>query len=688
MNDTLRLRVHGINSLKKGIQHLLKTSKSIDELAIDNDTPVDYFAVPEHNELYKKMLRKKGKNTSMKTIMSREIKERSTLSQQDFMVLENSKKLSDHFQQRNIMRIQDEREVKELTMAINGSLRVPSSFNGITFSVNEGKGCIDFEFSIPKYLYGHSLAEFIPQILSDFVKQNYTIAHTWKFVSKIMYDRLIQFIDLFIVDISNFYQLDQYLNKNYIEILRLDFCKNQFFNTKADSLSYLENLFRLNVRRKSNENKKGHHATTLEYFGAEGTYFKIYHKGTEYSDSPHGDRKKHMEENTKVLDRLPLIDLHKEIYKENRGLVLHLFDSSARGVPPVLNEEKKLEIKKTINGLYKHLPYKIDFLKQEMDKVLRYEITLRSKWFSYQYKTKLFRKDDVIHQIALKKYKETKSKYDGRNTGIENKTSYKEKQNYDNIHDFLNRTTCFVLNNGYGLRRFETSSSVDYKELNDSYKPSRYQYVHSFLSTKDVAFFSPELFMLGVKKFYAEYKYYQVKRLDSFDDLATKISKYNDEVKDRVEAYNALHISNIKGFNGCPKYKKASDIQYANNDIEELSLIKRGYKKLKKATDLLTQSELADLGLKTISTVRVFQVVNLMKEKKWSLNQIRLKLKFSSSAWSRLRKDLKIFGIFEQSIEEPIPIETCVSWKKYYENMDRKDYRDNFFRDQSMFYND
>src|SRR5690606_27955484 len=119
----------------------------------------------------------------------------------------------------------------------------------------------------------------------------------------------MKFIDKFFTDLITFlnqdsnFLIDTFPDYNYIEIRRIDLCYNQHFETKEEALMYLENQKKL--KKEKNYNTKSQtksfgttHAQTTSF----GSYFKIYHKGSEYSKSD-GDLKKHLEINRKFLEK-------------------------------------------------------------------------------------------------------------------------------------------------------------------------------------------------------------------------------------------------------------------------------------------------------------------------------------------------------------------------------------------------
>lgn len=671
MIDTLQLRLHGINDLRKGI---------INEIAVSNGH-FSQYAIPEHNDLYKKMLNYKGKYMTRQMVKTREVEEYSDRDDDDFLLSENSSTVNYHRQIRNVMQFTDERKVKEVNMSINGTYRVPSSYNGITYRINESAGYIDFQMSVPKYLYGHSLAEFVPQINSDRYERDFMKAHTWNFQQKHIHKRLNEFIDIFINDICNHFQLEALLNKRYIEVRRVDLCFNQYFDSKQDALRYLEHLKAINHNRyKSNQKAPREYNTSLEYYSSTGAYFKIYHKGTEYSMSKDGDLKKHLEVNKKWMDKIFKRYLSKISYSSKNWMKSFLEEMREKGdnrsdaskLKSIRAEMEQIMVamskgdfsrdnysKRTLrfaSRLYKVMPYKVDFFKKKTDLILRYELSLKNQWFSYYYKHKVFRKDCEIHNNAYLRFKRTKSDLDSRNRGYE--PTQKEHRNHKMMNAYLNRKAHLFLETNPLLKRFESYGKIDYNVAKDYYRITAFGLKDTILHDKDVGTFSSDILKWAIKHFKVICDHYQVHSINPDDDLESRITKYNSDVDERVSNYNEKYHYMIYNNNGKQKIKNGVLVT--------------------KATQLLTQKKKVELGMKKIRPMIMIAINEQLKRKK-SLRTIRKGLKVSDSQWSRYLKDLKVFGITEQSRIDPAPIQTCTDWGRMYLHLQSIDFYNKFY---------
>lgn len=681
MLDTIKLRVHGINDEKRDIVSQVKATNKL----------TSKFAVPEHNDLYKAMLGFKGRNFSMSTFKNRTVMEISERDEDSFLLDENTSKIYQHEQIRNVMIFQDERKVKEVNMSINGNYRIPSSYNGVAFRINEAGGYIDFEFSIPKYLYGHSLAEFVPQIASSYYERNELKIHTWAWQQRHIYKRLNAFLDIFIEDICTHFKLEALLNKRYIEIRRLDLCFNQYFDSKAESLRYLDHLKKINYKRyKNNANAPVEYNTSLSYTSSEGAYFKIYHKGTEYSQSKHGDLKKHLAVNQKWIAKITKrmtakqrkkhrwnveFNKYNKVAKEHKKEWFELksiFEDLGNGtLNPKEYPEHRVRFAKK---LYQAMPYKIGFYKKEMDKVLRYEVSLSNSWFSYYYKHKIFRKDCDLHNASYIAFKQTKSDLDARNNG--HKVNAVDMRNYKMMNKFLGRRAYLMLDTPFHIKHiWEKSGRNDYRPNTGVYRIQPSGIPNTMLEHNDVGTFGEDILKWAVKHFKKLVDYYQVHQLDPDDDLQTRINKYNDEVDDRVEMYNESNFYKIIRNDGKPYIK--------------------GRKVITKPVQLLTEKEKSDLGLKKIRPLIMITISDMMKkgfdkgiDDAKSLAQIRKDLKISPSQWTRYMRDLKKFGISYQTRVDLNPIETTKDWSKMYMNLGEYDFGRKFYVRNNQRYNE
>ena len=240
----------------------------------------------------------------------------------------------------------------------------------------------------------------------------------------------MEFIDLFNTTLCEFFECDTMPNKKFIEVRRLDLCYNQFFETKTESFTYLGYMKQLVAKKQTfTSNITKIYDTSITYNLANGCYFKIYHKGSDYIKAD-GDYKKHLRHNFDYIEKLSKKPEYLKIFKnkKNQKLLFKIFECKLQEKPLVIHPKKLEEINEFINDMVKMFPIDVDFLKAEMDKVLRYEITLRSDFFRLKYKDQLFRNKCNTHAKYKEEYKKVHSLYyaskEIKNIPLELKTTY------------------------------------------------------------------------------------------------------------------------------------------------------------------------------------------------------------------------------------------------------------------------
>jgi hypothetical protein len=250
----------------------------------------------------------------------------------------------------------------------NGHKLTSSHYSlGWNLPVGAKSGTVDFNFSIPKMIYGTNIIQFVPH-RTEFGSRyfNGLSDHDYLANQKITHKRLSIFLKKFFKYITLFGETE--VDPNDIEIRRFDICWNQYFNCKKDALDYLN--YQKNVKKKhlriTSKNQKSF--ATSVFFSTRDYGAKIYHKGTEYR-SPKGERKHHLAANKHIK-------------------ALH-----ANG-----NFIQKSQIRKTY--------FDVEKLGNYADRILRYEITFRGSYMSKIFRRKVFRRKDEVWQQRMKQWKE------------------------------------------------------------------------------------------------------------------------------------------------------------------------------------------------------------------------------------------------------------------------------------------
>lgn len=199
-----------------------------------------------------------------------------------------------------------------LTLRSRTSINVPSSHYNISVDINKERDFIEFNFSLPKFLHSTNVLQFV-----DFHEQS--INHTYnKFLSE-----LDRFFNLY---------LPLPPDKIDVEINRIDFCFNQFFLSKQDSLRYLDEQRNLNIEyARADKNKFNSYDTTINYI-TDNYSFKIYHKGTEFRKNDYNKLIKNNPKNINVPEMAETSDkiLRYEL-TARKGLLNYLFKQRIKG---------------------------------------------------------------------------------------------------------------------------------------------------------------------------------------------------------------------------------------------------------------------------------------------------------------------------------------------------------------------
>lgn len=654
MLDTTRIRFYGVNDIKNDTLSTIKTASG--------DIYDNRFVCDSHQNLYLAIMKAQKKNVSITKIVNKETYSDTELDENDFSVLNNHKKdLNFHYQHRKTAYFIDEKRVKENSLNTYGSYRVPSSQSNVSFTVNENAGYIDFECSIPKYCFGHSLAEFIPQSKSRYFRSMGTKLHNLDAQILILYDRFFRWIKDFVLDIFITFGIpDEIPDFRYIELRRIDFCYNQHFKDKATALSYLDYQKKLHLKGQRVGSHVGNNfATSINYKTSSGGYFKIYHKGSEYSKSE-GDLVKHLGINNEFIDEIIRAGKSSKEFIENLPTIKKFYDTFGRDDVFHITDKQKIIITDKIRKLNRRLPFHIPFLKKEMDKVLRYELSLNSSALSSIYKRHVFRKNDPEHKKAKKRYNRVKNFLDARKSNTEHQLSKHEYKQYELFHKHLNSACSILFETNKKIMHHEKTSVRDYSSFSESYLIRRVSYRYTILSNKDIGTLCPLLLKCCYDRFMVLVMHYQVKQLQKFDDVAGRVAEYNKTVELNVKKYNESHRSVV-------------DI----NNRRFMAFPEKG-KYVTKATQLLTESQKHKKGLKKINPTTLLLLVDQIN-KGISIETFFRKTKVSSSAKSRHKKNLALFGIFENTLKTTVSVNAPLCFTYYYSNTSTLNYRNDFY---------
>lgn len=142
-------------------------------------------------------------------------------------------------------------------LVLNGKINLPSYNYNIYYRIFEER--VDIEFSLPKYFYGTNIFEFR--------------SHTNKSNPISVYDSLILGLKYFFEEVFFNVKIDW----GAVEILRFDFCYNQVFQSRDESLQALKYI---KMKHQSKGDRLSYETGFVQL--TKTNYLKIYHKGEEF----------------------------------------------------------------------------------------------------------------------------------------------------------------------------------------------------------------------------------------------------------------------------------------------------------------------------------------------------------------------------------------------------------------------
>lgn len=141
-------------------------------------------------------------------------------------------------------------------MIINGKIKAPSYNYNIHYRCFDDR--VELEFSLPKYIYGTNTFELRPH---------------YKKMSFSPYEIMVKGIKVFFTEIFSGCRV----NYGGIEIKRWDFCFNQIYKTKQESLEALKFI---KLKHQSKGDRLSYETGLVQL--TKSNYLKIYHKGSEF----------------------------------------------------------------------------------------------------------------------------------------------------------------------------------------------------------------------------------------------------------------------------------------------------------------------------------------------------------------------------------------------------------------------
>jgi hypothetical protein len=223
-----------------------------------------------------------------------------------------------------------------IPLSKRAKLFIASSDYNISYFYNIAQDFISFEFSIPKYMYGTNIIQFVKYFSQD---SNTCFDSLNAFVKSFVHKHFLDVVDL-----------------NDIELTRLDLCYNQFFNSKYDALTYLKEQKEL-LTKYSRSTKNDYRTYDSSFVYITKRYsFKVYHKGTEFKKN---DKLKLIQNNKTGHDIVELQEISDKILRYEvtfrKAQIDYLFELNnchVKYVPFFFSESTRKSVRLTNRHFY------------------------------------------------------------------------------------------------------------------------------------------------------------------------------------------------------------------------------------------------------------------------------------------------------------------------------------------------
>lgn len=388
---------------------------------------------------------------------------------------------------------------RKLNLAYRRKHKAISSSYDLLTNVCYDRDYIEWNFSIPKFLYGNNIAQFV----SHPGEHNFTkLANDYTSATRNYYERFIYFIHRFFAKNFVFDKTNWKFDFLDLELNRLDYSWNCFFRSESESKVYLDYIKKIKPKgvRENSDVRGGLYGGTYMIV-RDGYSTKVYHKGTEF----------------KTKDR-------RELLKN----------------PDITTEY-------------------IDSLQELADRCLRFEITLRNQQLSYLYQTNIFRTNSKTTNAMREDAKQGRKYYEIKVNNPERfreLTSPTKKFNAfghhigfsDHQKEEVNRKIeafkeIEALNTIRRTFVFGNDEKINF--FNENYTPVyRSEKGEIRLGEKKVCL-NKNIFNLWHNFFLDFVRETEVRHLPSFDSLQNKIVKHNQNVTNYRTTFTKEHLEKL-----------------------------------------------------------------------------------------------------------------------------------------------
>lgn len=248
-----------------------------------------------------------------------------------------------------------------------GTYKLASGHYDIKYLLDEVKDTVSFSLSIPKFLYGTNIFQFVEPKNSP--NHNKFIGYTWDWNAENTYSLLLRFIPYLYDVIFPIYTLTgfEYLSPSDVRekllrhttINRIDFCYNQIYGTE-DAARESQKLMKFIRKKYARTGFMSNFTNDNILYTNSRVSHKIYHKGDEFRKT---DRR-------------------------------HL-----------------LAVNRAAGRLY----FNVENLQELADRTLRYEVTMHAKYLSYVHLRKVFRSQCPVHNYRKEFFNDAKVRIEAYN---------------------------------------------------------------------------------------------------------------------------------------------------------------------------------------------------------------------------------------------------------------------------------
>lgn len=354
-----------------------------------------------------------------------------------------------------------------------------SSHYSFAYRIDYTRDFIELNFSIPKYRYGTNVFMYVLH------QPNRDFKYYFHSTLENNIEEAPKRIKYAIVNILKNEFILHSIDLRDVEINRIDVCFNQFFKNKEDALTYFN--YQKRLRKKNSRDGEGGKTdwdTSFSYVTKRSSS-KVYHKGTEYKKH---DLKEHLK------------------YNEKKGF--QYFETNK--------------------------------IQAFADRILRYEITIRSAELNYLFKHNLFRKDCAFFKMNLADYKRIGNIIQ-RNDRLAEKIGElpeSEKSLYKKLHPYEKITSedrkMYKSVSKLIERKPYFMMQIDEEDRIYNLKTVSYECM--------TAPFSIELISLCLKKLTGFINEFQIKELPDVERVMILIDKYNAQHKHGFQKSDMLQF--------------------------------------------------------------------------------------------------------------------------------------------------